>query len=94
VISLTDLYLSGPRVLNPARGTDSVSDVLIRGGKVVYPVSGPVPPGCETIDCRGLWVMPGLVDMHVHLRTPGNTGAETLESGLRAAVAGVFHRDA
>jgi len=88
VISLTDLYLSGPRVLNPARGTDSVSDVLIRGGKVVYPVSGPVPPGCETIDCRGLWVMPGLVDMHVHLRTPGNTGAETLESGLRAAVAG------
>jgi len=55
---------------------------------VVFPVSGPVPPGCEMMDCRGLWVLPGLVDMHVHLRTPGNTGAETLESGLRAAIAG------
>lgn len=88
MISLTDLYLSGPRVLNPAGGTDAVADVLIRGGKVVFPVSGDVPPGCEMMDCRGLWAMPGLVDMHVHLRTPGNTGAETLESGLRAALAG------
>jgi dihydroorotase len=88
VIFLTDLYLSGPRVLNPARGTDSIADILIRDGKVVFPAAGDVPPGCEMMDCRGLWAMPGLVDMHVHLRTPGNTGAETLESGLRAALAG------
>lgn len=88
MIFLTDIYLSGPRVLNPARGTDSVADILIRDGKVVFPAAGDVPPGCEMMDCRGLWAMPGLVDMHVHLRTPGNTGAETLESGLRAALAG------
>lgn len=88
MISLTDLYLSGPRVLNPAGGTDSRADILIRNGKVVFPAAGDVPPGCRMMDCRGLWVMPGLVDMHVHLRTPGNTGAETLESGLRAALAG------
>lgn len=85
---LTDLYLSGPRVLNPADGTDKVADVLIRNGRVVFPVTGDVPHGTETLDCRGLWVMPGLIDMHVHLRTPGHTDAETLETGLRAAIAG------
>lgn len=85
---LTDLYLSGPRVLDPAGGIDRVADVLIRDGRVVFPVAGDVPCGTETLDCRGLWVMPGLVDMHVHLRTPGYTEAETLETGLRAAIAG------
>ncbi len=75
-------------MLNPAGGTDTEADLMVRNGRVIYPATGGAPSGCEEIDCRGLWVMPGLVDMHVHLRTPGNPDAETLESGLSAALAG------
>lgn len=86
--SLTDLFLAGARVLNPARGTDAQAEILVRRGKVEYPVSGELPGECRRLDCRGLWVLPGLVDMHVHLRTPGMPETETLETGLRAALAG------
>ncbi len=75
-------------MLNPARGTDVQGDVLLRGGRVEWPVRGALPENCRRLDCRGLWVLPGLVDMHVHLRTPGMPEAETLETGLRAALAG------
>lgn len=88
MIFLTDLYLSGPRVLNPAGNTDTVADVRVRAGIVEFPAKGPPTPGSRVMDCEGLWVMPGLVDLHTHLRTPGGSEAETLESGLRAALAG------
>jgi len=65
-----------------------VADVLIRRGRIEFPAPANPPPDCRIMDCSGLWVMPGLVDMHVHLRTPGYTEAETLETGLRAALAG------
>jgi len=51
---------------------------------------GPQPGSCETIEADGLWLMPGLTDMHVHLREPGGGESETIASGLRAAVAGGF----
>ena len=48
------------------------------------------PDGAEVIDCAGLWVVPGLIDPHVHLRDPGFPQKETIASGLRAAAAGGF----
>jgi dihydroorotase len=63
------------------------AEILVRRGKVEYPVSGELPGECRRLDCR-VSGLPGLVDMHVHLRTPGMPEAETLETGLRAALAG------
>ena len=78
-------------VVNPAAHTEEVADILIEGGVIrqVGRVSAP-PKGAETevIDASGLVVSPGLVDMHVHLREPGNEEKETIASGSAAAVAG------
>src|SRR5688572_1030489 len=46
--------------------------------------------GVRTIDCKGKWVMPGFIDLHVHLREPGQEYKEDIASGLRAAAAGGF----
>jgi dihydroorotase len=64
-------------------------DLLLDGG--IPGFSSPSPPesiDAMEIDCRGRWIFPGIVDMHVHLRVPGDELSETLETGLRAAVAG------
>lgn len=73
--------LSGVRLLNPASGFDGVVDVAIDRGRVLSISQSSEEPS-------GLWLLPGLVDMHVHLRTPGQEDAETLETGLKAAIAG------
>lgn len=83
--------LCGGRVLDPARGFDALADLFLAGGQVV----GMAPPGehepvGEAIEVRGLVVCPGLVDVHVHLREPGQSHKETLLTGTRAAVAGGF----
>jgi dihydroorotase len=79
------------RLIDPAAKIDAVSSVLIDGGKVVAvgkdahaPSAGPA----EVFDANGLWLLPGLVDLHVHLREPGQEGKETIASGTRAAAAG------
>jgi len=77
---LTEI-LFGVRLLNPADDTDLNADVTISHGSVVS-----IRPSLG--DPSGLWLMPGLVDLHVHLRVPGGEEAETLETGLRAAIAG------
>jgi dihydroorotase len=79
------------RVIDPARGFDAVADVLVQDGKVaaVGPGLG-VPDGVEIRDVSGKVVAPGLVDVHVHLREPGNEDEETVATGARAAVAGGF----
>lgn len=80
-------------MLDPATGHDSPGDVLIRNGLVEAAfgfVDGPVD--AEVIDGTGLWLFPGLIDMHVHLRVPGDEESETLATGLRAAVAGGITR--
>jgi dihydroorotase len=85
------LLLRGGRVIDPARGTDQVADVLVADGKVAAVGPGlPTPEGADVRDVRGLVVAPGLVDVHVHLREPGNEDEETVASGARAAVAGGF----
>ena len=87
------LLLKGGRVLDPSRKVDAIADVLILDGRVAeVAMQGRVvpPEGVETIDCAGLWVTPGLIDPHVHLRDPGFPYKETIASGLSAAVAGGF----
>jgi len=81
--------LRNVRILDPASATDAVGHVLLEDGHIHSATTGEAPTGfAEVIDGSGQWVFPGLVDMHVHLRQPGGDDAETLESGLRAAVAG------
>ncbi|NTX06989.1 dihydroorotase [Myxococcus sp. CA040A] len=80
------------RVIDPRNGVDGVRDVLVRDGKVaeVSDAPLPVPPGAEVVEAAGRWVLPGFIDLHVHLREPGEEGKETVLTGCRAAVAGGF----
>ncbi len=88
---MIDLVLIGGRVLDPSRGLDAQADLLVDGGRVLATVpAGEAPAARRRIDVAGLWVTPGLIDMHVHLREPGGEHKETIASGLAAAVAGGF----
>ncbi len=87
---MASLLIRGGRVVSPEDQLDGELDLLIEGGtirKIAPHLSGPVD---EIIEARGQIVAPGLIDIHVHLREPGGEISETLESGLRAAVAGGF----
>ena len=87
------LLLRGGRVIDPASGIDGLYDVLIIDGEIdaLEPAGTIEPPAdTETLDCAGLWVVPGLIDVHVHLRDPGFPQKETIATGLRAAAAGGF----
>ena len=87
------LLLSGGRVIDPANHIDSLADVLIRDGKIaaVGPdISSQAPAVVERMDVRGLVVCPGLLDLHVHLREPGQTAKETIATGTAAAARGGF----
>jgi dihydroorotase len=84
------LLLKGGRVIDPANGVDEVMDVLIRDGAVSYQLSAISSEDYDVVDCSGLVVAPGLIDMHVHLREPGGEHKETIESGAAAAAAGGF----
>ena len=86
-----DLLITGARVVDPGSGLDgSALDVRIHGG-VIAEVGPELPrTEVETIDADGLVLMPGLVDPHVHLRTPGDEDEEDIASGTRAAAAGGF----
>jgi len=76
----------GARVVEPASGTDEVADVLVDEGVIAS------SPGAHAtvLDCDGLVLAPGLVDLHAHLRQPGREDKETVDSGCRAAAAGGF----
>jgi dihydroorotase len=85
------LLLQGGRVIDPSREFDQTADVLIQDGKIAAVGQGlGRPDGCEVRDVRGHIVAPGLVDLHVHLREPGNEDVETIATGARAAAAGGF----
>ena len=86
------LVIAGGTVVDPVAGTAAVADVLVEDGRIVA-VSGAgeeSAEGATAIDARGLLVLPGLVDMHVHLREPGYEYKETVATGVAAAVAGGF----
>ena len=83
---MADILLQGGRVIDPARDFDANADVLLQGGKVARVGAGiAVPTGAKVIDVKGLWVVPGLIDMHTHLREPGQEYKENIETGTAAA---------
>src|SRR2546425_9138482 len=85
------LVLRGGRVIDPSRDLDQPADVLIQDGKIAgLGASLGTPDGAEVRDVRGKVVAPGLIDIHVHLREPGQEHVETIATGARAAAAGGF----
>ena len=85
------LFIEGGRVIDPAGGVDGVRTVVIRDGMIAE-VAERVerPREARAIDARGRWVTAGFIDLHVHLREPGQEYKETVASGTAAAVAGGF----
>jgi dihydroorotase len=84
------ILLRGGRVVDPTEGLDALCDVLIDGGRIAA-VGPRIDTAAErTVDAHGLVIVPGLIDMHVHLREPGDEAKETILTGARAAVRGGF----
>ncbi|MCS6857740.1 MAG: dihydroorotase [Sandaracinaceae bacterium] len=89
------LVIEEGRIIDPASGRDEVGDVVIEQGRILRVGRGasanlPFHPEIRRISARGLWVVPGLIDLHVHLREPGGESKEDIVSGLQAAAAGGF----
>ncbi len=84
------LLIKGGRVIDPANGVDEVLDILVEDGIIVElkRVFDAEEKGAKVIDAEGKTVVPGLVDMHAHLREPGYEEKETIETGCWAAAAG------
>jgi len=85
------ILIRGGRVVDPSRGQDEVADVYLLEGRVEA-VGRNIgnPDGVMIVDARGKVVAPGLIDLHVHLREPGQEDLETVASGAMAAAAGGF----
>jgi len=85
------VLVSGGRVVDPVAETVAAEDLLLEDGRIAARgPAGTIVAEAETLDARGSLVLPGLVDMHVHLREPGQEYKETVESGVAAALAGGF----
>jgi len=83
--------ITGGRVIDPAENLDAVRDVLLHEGKVAAIGERlAAPSDAERVDARGKWVLPGFIDLHVHLREPGDEYKETVATGVASAVAGGF----
>ena len=95
---MTALAICGGRLVDPAAGVDAAKDILLKDGRVAE-IAGPGKlklgdgsSDIEKLDATGLIVAPGLVDMHVHLREPGQSYKETIATGTAAAAAGGIYR--
>lgn len=91
--AMNALLLTGGRVIDPANRFDGVADLLLCDGKIAVLGERAVrqaPPETEKLDVSGLVVCPGLIDLHVHLREPGQTSKETIATGAAAAARGGF----
>lgn len=88
------LLLKNGRIIDPANNLDGQGDLLIEAGVIAGVFLGGAPPervqGAEVVEAAGNWIVPGLIDMHVHLREPGEEYKETIATGTRAAAAGGF----
>jgi dihydroorotase len=86
---MTTIIRNG-RIIDPANKRDEIADLFLEDGSVVAALSEIHDPKVEIIDATGLVVTPGLIDIHVHLREPGFSWKETIETGAKAAAAGGF----
>jgi len=84
---MKSIRITNGRIIDPASNRDESADLWIVDGKIAADPGGPAD---ETIDAAGLVVAPGLIDIHVHLREPGQSHKETIGTGTRAAAAGGF----
>jgi dihydroorotase len=82
-------FINQGRIIDPVNRRDEIADLFIKDG-VIATVPKKVPAGVPVVNAAGLVVAPGLIDLHVHFREPGNENAETIESGCRAAAHGGF----
>ena len=90
---MTNILIKNGRVIDPANNIDAVADVYVENGRIAAVEAGDgggKPPPYEIIDATGCWVVPGLIDLHVHFREPGQTHKEDLASGAAAAALGGF----
>jgi dihydroorotase len=87
---MNSLCIKNGRIIDPANRRDEVADLFIVNGLIAPPPSGGAIDGMPILDATGLVVCPGLIDMHVHLREPGQTAKETIATGARAAARGGF----
>jgi dihydroorotase len=87
---MSRILIRGGRVLDPACGRDERCDVLLEDGVIVAVDAAIETRGAEVVDAEDRWVAPGFVDLHTHLREPGQEYKEDIASGGRAAVAGGF----
>ena len=88
---MTKLLIKNGRYINPKTNTDEILDVLVEDGKIVdlrkeINLNG----STKIIDAKNLWVVPGLIDIHCHLRDPGQPEKETIETGTKSAAKGGF----
>jgi dihydroorotase len=84
------LLIKNGRVLDPATGNDSTQDILLSGDRIEKVASSISAPDAEGFDAKGMIVVPGFIDLHCHLREPGQEMSETIETGTRSAARGGF----
>jgi dihydroorotase len=86
------LHIKGGRIIDPANGIDRIGDLFVKDGVIVdsLPKTEKGERGAEVIDATGKVVSPGLIDIHVHFREPGQSHKETIVTGARCAAAGGF----
>ena len=89
------ILLKNGRIIDPANKLDKKGSLLVEKGRITAVFTArqktvPLPKKLLSFDLQGKWVVPGLIDMHVHLREPGEEYKETIESGTLAAAAGGF----
>ena len=84
------ILIKNGRVLNPSENMDKVMDIYVEDGVIKEKAEGINKNADKVIDADGCYVMPGLIDLHVHFRDPGLTYKEDIETGSRAAAKGGF----
>ncbi len=84
-------HIRGGRLIDPRQGTDDELDLVVQDGRVARAGKGlATPTGALVVDARGKLICPGFIDLHTHLREPGEEGKETIETGSAAAASGGF----